>query len=560
MQKVLNFLEQHVQWFALGLGAIFLLWTTYAYVLTPPAVVKLPNRPEVRPGDLAEITADGPVKEIHSQINSSVAPPEFAVADVTTPFKQAMGAPSAPPFPPYAMNSPVESGTVLRPKGQATGPGQLAQLPQLPKAVPLPPQAGLSVVIPPAMAGRNIAQPVESKERDLDWVTLAFVIPADDLKKAFAAPLNGKPIDAQLYQTALLQVVLQRQKATGWDDVGQPVFPGGDKGVEDVTPLSIYQADLLPLPAETASNDAKYQYLQFAQEKGTTLLAHPPFYQVLDGTQWQQPTDTTSGAPGAAPTTGAPGTTTPAPPLRSPTGRANVALPPGERSVMLASADEYDAIRAARDARARAAQQPIFNNGNPNDPAHIDPQNISQNLLVWGHDENVTPGAVYRYRVVYKLKNPIFGFNGMAAPNLVNQFALVSPPSEWGPPITVPEKTKFWIVTLGADRAQLDIFQWSGGKWKQQRAALAPGDVVPGTDWTLFDIRGTGASRPRDKYILLADNVGDISKRDLATDQGDSKHNDLRDLVNNPVRPEDRGRRGRQRRPAGYDQAPLRGG
>ena len=36
MQKVIDFLEKHVQWVALGLGGLFLLLMVYLYVLTPP--------------------------------------------------------------------------------------------------------------------------------------------------------------------------------------------------------------------------------------------------------------------------------------------------------------------------------------------------------------------------------------------------------------------------------------------------------------------------------------------------------------------------------------------
>ena len=45
MQKVTAFLEQHVQWIAIGLGALFCLYMIYGYVITPPAVAELDLNP-----------------------------------------------------------------------------------------------------------------------------------------------------------------------------------------------------------------------------------------------------------------------------------------------------------------------------------------------------------------------------------------------------------------------------------------------------------------------------------------------------------------------------------
>ena len=50
MQKTLDFLEQHVQWLALGLAGLVLLWVTYAYVLTP-VTIKVGSR-ELTPGEV----------------------------------------------------------------------------------------------------------------------------------------------------------------------------------------------------------------------------------------------------------------------------------------------------------------------------------------------------------------------------------------------------------------------------------------------------------------------------------------------------------------------------
>ena len=38
MDKVVKFLEAYVQWVALGIGAVVLLWAGYAYLATPTTV------------------------------------------------------------------------------------------------------------------------------------------------------------------------------------------------------------------------------------------------------------------------------------------------------------------------------------------------------------------------------------------------------------------------------------------------------------------------------------------------------------------------------------------
>ena len=36
MPKIVQFLEKNVEWFALGLGALFLGWAAWTYLINPP--------------------------------------------------------------------------------------------------------------------------------------------------------------------------------------------------------------------------------------------------------------------------------------------------------------------------------------------------------------------------------------------------------------------------------------------------------------------------------------------------------------------------------------------
>ena len=90
MQKTLGFLEQNVQWLALGVAALFFGYCVYAYVLTPVAEQKIPGLKEaVGPRDIDEMTQNGPVKEIE-RAAGSITELAVNVPDVVKPWKAQM--------------------------------------------------------------------------------------------------------------------------------------------------------------------------------------------------------------------------------------------------------------------------------------------------------------------------------------------------------------------------------------------------------------------------------------------------------------------------------------
>ncbi len=44
MKKILDWLEGNVQWFALGLGVLYVLWMTWTYVLNSFVTVPIDNQ------------------------------------------------------------------------------------------------------------------------------------------------------------------------------------------------------------------------------------------------------------------------------------------------------------------------------------------------------------------------------------------------------------------------------------------------------------------------------------------------------------------------------------
>ena len=76
MQKAIEFLERNVQWFALGLGGLFLLWVVYAFVLTPPVAVSLKDQPKERkfaPGEVEDQTVNRPGLPVCESISNAAS-------------------------------------------------------------------------------------------------------------------------------------------------------------------------------------------------------------------------------------------------------------------------------------------------------------------------------------------------------------------------------------------------------------------------------------------------------------------------------------------------------
>src|SRR5688500_16986600 len=69
MQKYLDILERHVQWIAIGLGALFVLYMTYAYVLNPPAQVEISGE-NYGPGEVDPHTQETVGQQLKGAIES----------------------------------------------------------------------------------------------------------------------------------------------------------------------------------------------------------------------------------------------------------------------------------------------------------------------------------------------------------------------------------------------------------------------------------------------------------------------------------------------------------
>jgi hypothetical protein len=150
----------------------------------------------------------------------------------------------------------------------------------------------------------------------------------------------------------------------------------------------------------------------------------------------------------------------------------------------------------------------------------------------WAHDETVEPGKIYRYKVVYSIKSPVYAAPNACKPqDLAKTFALGSDAAktEWSKEVKIPARTSFYIARQFNESAnpvvKFEVFAWQGGAKKSRQFDIAPGDMVGhpvdgvdySTGWTLVDV----ARDPRNGfgYALVCDPTGAVYKRDFNTDQ-----------------------------------------
>src|SRR5215475_12462416 len=89
MKKVLAFLEQNVQWFAVALGALYLLFMVYTYVFQSPVHVEVGGE-KLGPGDIDKYISDHPVQVLSSKMIDPKEPLALQKPEWLKEFKAAM--------------------------------------------------------------------------------------------------------------------------------------------------------------------------------------------------------------------------------------------------------------------------------------------------------------------------------------------------------------------------------------------------------------------------------------------------------------------------------------
>ena len=278
MDKVKNFLERYVEWLAVVLGAAFLGWMIYGYVLDKPVSSSVGSNAAATPAEVDPLIWEGPGQQLKTTIDDRTPPPPMGPAvdypqvaidnrnKVPTSVAPIFAGAYTPLTPPPDLNSGVTARSVSM-------PGHVQQLPDAPALTTLVVSEGHSnVPAPVAPAAAGAAQPVANAAQavDLNWRTIGATIPVADLAKSFAAC----KIPDMFSNTAILRVKLIRQERDG----------SGNWGPEtEIAPLDTNV--LQDLPPINAPGGAQKDYFEWA-EKNVELIAAPKFYQVLQGDVW----------------------------------------------------------------------------------------------------------------------------------------------------------------------------------------------------------------------------------------------------------------------------------
>jgi hypothetical protein len=502
MQKILVFLEKNVEWFAVALGAAFLGFIIWTYLVNNTVQATFLTFGSVNPGDIDQVIYDGPATDLKNAMDNSVVP-HLVVPNFTDSLtsgltmrdlkpKTLVNSWDYEPLPPDLSAAPG-----VNPQDQNAGVGAaVSLLPKLPAAMPIVVAGGQSTILD---VSNNNAR------KDINWATVAFVVPAAQLQKAWKDSFDKTVIHGDDLNTDFLSATLYRsQKLPNgqWSDPVEIARPFGS-----LTELP-YPADGdKPAEADYRGKVASKQE-EILTPKFPELAPEPAGTQLFDLTKFlanpNAPTPDANGnaAQNPAPT-GMPATQPDAP---------NVSDPQ-----VVSIADNIPKTPPA----ARTAS---FN-----------PEQPDTDILIQLHDPTVRADATYRYRVTYKILNPLFGKADTAATHKewTDQFALEGPPSDWSPEFQLKSKTSFYcspIVGRNGDKsATFDVYTFSDGQWHMVAFRVNPGDPIGAmqdgvdysTGYTFVEARTLSES---ERMVAYMDDDGAVTARDATDDERKEKN------------------------------------
>jgi hypothetical protein len=382
---------------------------------------------------------------------------------------------------------------------------------------------------------------------DLAEVRVDFTIPSEAIADAFRRA--RLPADQQ--NTSVLRVTLMRQR----------LLADGSWGEETEVPLLSNNplASQFPLPDEDAPVETKQAYAAFAEQNPQWVL-QPPFYEVRAGDNpmdLQVVVEVPSGDEAARPAAGEAEGEDPATQDSGDESQTNFNYQDREADER-GGADaglnqpppQQDVRRQPGQARNQPDQDAEAPAAAPLPPGAFNAAQLGAPISGWAWDTDAVPGETYRYKVVYSLKNPLFGTSGVATdPNLETVLVLPSePPAEWSPEITVEPLTYYYMTETGSQQATFTVFRWQNGGWQAEKFRVSPGDYIGlpseagGIDYrtgqTLVDVREDPTRR--ESFALLVDDQGRFTRRTIR-DVTDPKHKELQELLNAPPAEEEEG-------------------
>jgi len=596
MQKVVDFLEKHVQWVALGLGGLYLLYMVWSYILTPPVTTEISGAPDpLTPGTVDQYILDNRIRELNGRVNDTRTV-DVAVPDFSEKFKEILNGGQAPMFDGAYYVDSKSSKIQYKEEGPANDDGtpigeRVAALPAAPAPKLTDQGTGRSLVIEPVIRGAPAANKKPERARDnaravadkpagidKDWVSIFYKISTVALEEAF----KKSKLPEEFQMTSILTVELIRERQ----------LPDGSWGEETVVkPAEFLQIQDFP------ANKAQQAFFADWAAKNITTIVQPNFYQISKGDLWppielvgdeidpatkakreadqrrrleerkrkqeqqrrmqqqRRPTNQRNrpggGIPGMMPggmfaprdndraRNSRPAAAPPMMPGMMDPGMMMPGMIPGMMPGDLPGMDRMPGAQPGRQTSPNFKAPPlppgVFNPAQEND------------IEGWIHDDTVEPGNVYRYKVKYRIKNPVYEQTRLVAkPELAEQFAIESNASDWSDEVEVPPLSYFFIaggISPNNNTVRFDVFKWTDGEWKMHSIDASPGDVITGeredeetgeqlnftTDITVVALHRDDRGGPA--QILLMDKAGVVETRDYATDQANPTYRELKQEV-----------------------------
>ncbi|HEX8342441.1 MAG TPA: hypothetical protein VF624_16175 [Tepidisphaeraceae bacterium] len=288
MNKVLEYFEAYCQWIAVGIGALFLLWALYSYVLVPPVTVQAGNQ-QYSPGNV-DLKVEQSARRLKEQLEDTtpVDPPKNPNTPVAG-FLDAMNGANLTAIalrPDWASGTP---GVIVKEDDGGGGDSKqvIAALPVVTPAVPQAVKPGRAFInpnpvmangapVPPAVVpvpGQPAppAQPgvVAVAGKDLAYVKFDYAIDVEKIDAAFRAVGIGQGIN----NTSIIAVKLMRREKKPDGTLSDPVEIRRIANGENVFPLP-------PRPEGQTVKDI----LNWGENPLTlSALVRPAFFQVFAG-------------------------------------------------------------------------------------------------------------------------------------------------------------------------------------------------------------------------------------------------------------------------------------
>lgn len=596
---ILSFAEKNVQWLAIALGLGYVGWMTWTYVVSAPITLALGGGEPMGPGEVDPYIDTHYAQPLAGKI-AEPGSPEMPVPSGEGFIRSLSGDDINPQayalnFDP--INSTSSTFTPLQEQQEivpASGP-VVAMLPTLPQATIVDSQGGRSSILP--ASNGNQPPPANASPtagQDCIWAAVKYSIPIKQLQASF----DTAGIPPLVRTTTILQVTLVRQelgsgdepigpevevkplgniKLAAWPASTQQAEEGyrawADKSVGDILQPPFYQvlkgdvpfkvippppfdpAKVKPDDVASLTPEQKQLYVDY-QKKLADEARQQAKQRIQNRPQSSPPPPTYGGPPPGyggprgggrlvadaqrdtaaasgsyfreAPESRDPNDNGP-PPGWHPPGPPGYGAPPGYPG------GPYGRQGYPGGPPDMGAQGPA--SGPPLPPGKFSPNQVTTDIVGWAYDDSVKPAHVYRYRVVYKIQNPIWLSNNIAKdPSLAQQFDLSSETSDpnklvWTPRLTVPSLTTIFMASnisgIGDRSVRIKVAKWQNGEVKVQQFEVEPGDTIGKkqqdgdyvTPYVLVDAQPESDSGERSAYILLMDERGDIIRHEWRTDQ-----------------------------------------